>query len=126
MIILDGSALFAILLDEPEADRCVDAIENADKLLISAASFTECLIAAAGKGVSERMNALLNGLDIEIIPLTEQRARAAADGYRIWGRGFHKAALNYGDSFAYALAKEFGCPLLFVGNDFARTDIEAA
>ena len=109
MIILDGSALFAILLDEPEADRCVDAIENADKLLISAASFTECLIAAAGKGVSERMNALLNGLDIEIIPLTEQRARAAADGYRIWGRGFHKAALNYGDSFAYALAKEFGC-----------------
>ena len=126
MIVLDGSALFAVLLDEAEADRCADAIENAGRLVMSAASFTECLIVASGKGIYERMNALLEGLDLELLAVTSNRARAAAEAYRIWGKGFHKASLNFGDSFAYALAKELECPLLFVGNDFAATDITPA
>ncbi|MEP6785058.1 MAG: type II toxin-antitoxin system VapC family toxin [Sphingomonadales bacterium] len=123
MIVLDGSALFAILLGEPGAQRCEDAIEHADELLMSAASLTECLIVAAGKGVHDEMAAFLDGLHPTIVPVTVDRARAAADAYRAWGKGFHKASLNFGDSFAYALAMEHECPLLFVGDDFSRTDV---
>ena len=126
MIALDGSSLFAILLDETEAERCAAALNAADALIISAASYTECLIVAARKDIFQEMSDFLAELGPEIIPLTATRARAAADHYRIWGKGFHKASLNYGDSFAYALASEFGCPLLFIGNDFARTDVTVA
>ena len=122
MIVLDGSSLFAILLDEPEAARCGASLDAADELLISAASYAECLIVAARKGLFEEMNAFINALEPEIATLTPVRARAAVGAYRIWGKGFHKASLNFGDSFAYALAKELECPLLFVGNDFAATD----
>ncbi|HZF96553.1 MAG TPA: type II toxin-antitoxin system VapC family toxin [Allosphingosinicella sp.] len=65
-------------------------------------------------------------LDPEVVPLTEERARAAAEAYRTWGEGFHPAKLNFGDSFAYALAKEHDCPLLFIGNDFSKTDVKIA
>ena len=123
MIVLDGSALFAILLDERAARQCSDAIEQADELLISAASVTECLIVAAGKGVHDEMDGFLNALRSTIVPLTADRARTAADSYRIRGKGFHEASLSFGDCFAYTLAMEYGCPLLFVGDDFARTDV---
>ena len=123
---IDGSALFAILLGEPQSQRCRSSIEVADDLIISAASYTECLIVAAGKGVFDEMSDFLAALEPEIAPVTATRARAAAEAYRIWGKGFHKASLNLGDSFAYALAKELECPLLFVGNDFAATNITPA
>ena len=61
-----------------------------------------------------------------VVPLTEERALAAALGYVRWGKGFHPAALNFGDCFAYALAKEHDCPLLFVGDDFTKTDVKPA
>ena len=123
MIVLDGSALFAILLDEPGRQACVDAIADADDILISAGSLAELLIVAAGKNVSEKMEAFLALLEPSIVSLTADRARAAADAYCRWGKGFHPAALNFGDSFAYALAIEQDCPLLFVGEDFAKTDV---
>jgi ribonuclease VapC len=126
VIVLDGSALFAILLGEAEAAACAAVLTEADPVLLSAGSLAELLIAATGKDVLGEMQSLLDGLDPMIVPLTETRARAAAEAYRKWGKGFHPARLNLGASFAYALAKEHDCPLLFVGDDFAKTDVMAA
>lgn len=126
IVALDGSALFAILLGEPEAARCRAAMRAAETMILSAGSLTELLVVAAGKNVSDAMDAVLDLTRPEIIPLTDSRARAAAEAYRRWGKGFHPAGLNLCDSFAYALAVEHRCPLLFVGNDFARTDVVSA
>ena len=126
MIVLDGSALFAILLGEPDAESCEAAIEHAETLLLSAGSLAEILIVASGKGVLDLMRAFIDALDPTIVDLTAERARASAQADGVYGKGFHPAALNLGDSFAYALAKEHGCPLLYIGNDFARTDIISA
>lgn len=72
------------------------------------------------------MRELLTSPAIEVVEVTLERSEFAADAYSRWGKGIHPAALNYGDCFAYATAKEFGCPLLFIGNDFSQTDIEPA
>jgi ribonuclease VapC len=125
-MVVDGSALFAILLDEPKARLCEEAIEQADPLLLSAGSLTETLIAAAGKGVFEEMRSFIDALRPTIVAVTAERARAAAEAYRRWGKGFAPARLNFGDCFAYALAAEHDCPLLFVGDDFAKTDVRPA
>jgi ribonuclease VapC len=126
MMVLDGSAVFAVLLDEQEARECVAAIEGADPLLMSAGSLTEMLIVAAGKGVLPQTRNFVSALKPTVVPVTEQRALDAAEAFVRWGRGFHKARLNFGDCFAYALAKELACPLLYVGNDFAHTDVISA
>ncbi len=126
MIVVDTSALMAIALDEPDAAACMDTIENSDPLLISAATLTEILIVAARRGAVDAAEALFDAFDFTIVPVDEARARTAADAYRRWGKGFHPASLGYGDSFPYALAKEHDCPLLFIGSDFARTDVKSA
>lgn len=126
MIVLDGSALFAILLDEEQGRACEEAIESAERLLLSAGSLTELLVVATGKGVLDYMRDFLDALGPEVVTLTSDRARAAGLAYQRWGKGFHKAGLNLGDCFAYALAKEHDCPLLFVGQDFALTDLKPA
>lgn len=126
MIVLDGSALFAILLGEDAGPSCRAAIEAERELLMSAGSLAEILIVAAGKDVWDTMSAFVKALQPTVVPLTPERARAAAEAYRRWGKGFHKAHLNMGDSFAYALASEYSCPLLFVGDDFAKTDVVPA
>lgn len=94
--------------------------------MLSAGSLTELLIVAACKDVLDDMRGFLVALGPNIVDVTAERARAAADAYRRWGKGFHPARLNFGDSFAYALAKENDCPLLFVGEDFAKTDAAPA
>lgn len=126
MIVLDASALMAIIQGEPEASACREAIEAHDDLLISAATLTETLIAAAARQLHSEMNLLVSNLALTILPLTEARAHDAVRAYMSWGKGFHAAKLNFGDCFAYALAREQDCPLLFVGEDFAGTDIEPA
>lgn len=126
MIALDGSALLAILLDEDDADRCIDALSGEENLIISAASVAEALIVAEAKGVLMPLREMLAGLAPDVIDLTAERARTAAVAYERWGKGYHRAKLNVMDVFAYALAKEFDCPLLFVGNDFSQTDIRPA
>lgn len=126
MIVLDGSALFAVLLGEQQGSACRDMMEREDDLLLSAGSLAELLIVAAGKNVLDVMEPFLAELQPTIVPLTEPRARAAAAAYRQWGKGFHPAGLNIGDSFAYALATENDCPLLYVGDDFRKTDIVSA
>lgn len=126
MIVLDASALMSILQGEPEATACREAIGAHPELLIAAPNFSETLIVAAGRRLHGEMGRLLDDLSPSIMPLTEDRAYAAVRAYMSWGNGFHPAKLNFGDCFAYALAKEHDCPLLFVGDDFALTDVKPA
>lgn len=126
MIVVDTSALMAILLDEPEAAACISAIEAEADIAISAGTLAEALIVAGGRDLGAAMEALVDRLDVEIVPLGRPSARRVAAAYQLWGRGRHRARLNFGDCFAYALAHERACPLLFVGLDFAQTDIAPA
>lgn len=126
MIVVDTSALLAIVLNEPEAEAIMAALEVEDRLLISAGTIAEALIVGGRRGVGEEVAELIDGLGLEVVGVTSASARRISEAYRIWGKGVHPAALNFGDCFAYELAKEHACPLLYVADDFARTDIEAA
>lgn len=126
MIAVDTSALMAIVLNEPEADACAAALEAEGRLLISAGTVAEALIVAARRNLREEMERLLEGLGFEVVSITPASAKRIAHAYENWGKGLHPAALNFGDCFAYEVAKENGCPLLYVGEDFSRTDISAA
>src|SRR5579872_1521564 len=129
-MIIDTSAIVAILRGEPEALACSRAIASASKRRISAANFIEAAIVIDGSRdaiASRRFDELVREAQLIIEPVTETQARVAREAYRDFGRGSgHPAKLNFGDCFAYALAKERGEPLLFIGNDFARTDITVA
>jgi len=126
MIVVDTSALMAIALGEPGGDACSLALEQEQSCLISAVTLAEVLIVAERRGVEADIVALVDGLGLEVVPVTAASGRAAAAAYRRYGKGLHPAGLNFGDCFAYALAREQGCPLLFVGEDFARTDVGRA
>lgn len=125
-MVVDSSAVIAIVVGEAMAPDCADALAADDRLMMSTVTITEILIVASKKGKLDSAERLLAGLDLNLFPVTEARARAAGEVYRQWGKGFHKAKLNFGDSFVYALAKELDCPLLFVGRDFSQTDVEPA
>jgi ribonuclease VapC len=126
-VIVDTSALIAILRDEPEAPVFAEAIAAAAACRMSAASFLEAAaVIDAGRDpvASRRFDELLAAAQIMIEPVSEMQARIAREAYRDFGKGSgHPAQLNFGDCFAYALAKETGEPLLFKGDDFHRTDI---
>jgi len=126
MIAVDTSALMAIILDEPPADACIAALEAADEILISAGTVAESLIVAARRGVGDEMKSLVNNLGLNVIPLTQASAERIAQVYSRWGRGLHPSGLNLGDCFAYDVAREHGCALLYVGDNFAKTDIGKA
>jgi ribonuclease VapC len=126
VIAVDTSALIAIVLREPQAAACQAALEVESGLLISAATLAEVLIVAGRRNIAEEMRRLIEAFSFEIVPVSESVARRAADVHRRCGRGSHPARLNFGDCFAYDLAKEHDCLLLFVGDDFARTDATAA
>ena len=125
MIVVDTSALMAVLLDEPHAAACMAALESADGPLLSAGTMAEALIVAAQRNIGAEMARLIHGLGIEVVAVTSASARRIALAYEAWGKGRHGAALNFGDCFAYDLAKTNGCPLLFVGRDFSQTDIDS-
>ncbi|MES2722713.1 MAG: type II toxin-antitoxin system VapC family toxin [Pseudomonadota bacterium] len=126
MIVVDTSALLAIVLDEPASESCIAVLEAETEVLISAATLAEALIVAARCGVASELDQLVVGLAFTVVPLTESAARLVSEAYAQWGKGLHPAGLNYGDCFAYVLAKENNCALLFVGDDFPRTDVKAA
>lgn len=126
MIAIDTSALMAIVLGEPLADACAAAAEEADHLVISASTLAEALIVAGQRGVLARMERLVDDLDLEVLTVNVQAARRVAEAYRRWGKGVHPAGLNLGDCFAYEAAARQGCPLLFIGGDFAKTDLTQA
>ena len=123
MIAVDTSALMAIALDEPSAEACEAALASENDIIISAGTLAEVLIVSARRRVGVKMKDVLDRFDLDIVPVTAAVARRVGDAYEQWGRGMHPAALNFGDCFAYALAKDRACPLLYVGDDFAKTDV---
>ena len=126
MIAVDTSALMAVVLGERAADACIAALEGEDDILISAGTVAEALIVAARRNVGAEMAGLIDGLGFTVVAVTPAAARRIAQAYGQWGKGASPAALNFGDCFAYEVAKEHACRLLYVGNDFAKTDIERA
>ena len=126
-MIIDTSAIIAILRDEPEAQFCAMAIESAAQRRISAANFLEAAVVIDGSRdpvASRRVDELVREAQLIVEPVTEAQARIARDAYRDFGKGSgHPAQLNFGDCFAYALTKTTGEPLLFKGDDFTHTDI---
>ena len=126
-MIVDTSALIAILRDEADAKAFALAIADADRRRLSAANYLETAIVIDGSRspiASRRLDDLLREAEIVIEPVTEEQAKVAREAYRDFGRGSgHPAGLNFGDCFAYALAKTFREPLLFKGHDFVHTGI---
>lgn len=125
MIVIDTSAIMAIALGEPTAEACSKAIRDADRFLMSAITKIELMIVATRRNRLDDVEIALQTINLEIVPVTEATILKVTDAYDRWGKGLHPAALNICDCFAYALAVEQGCPLLFVGDDFAKTDVAA-
>jgi ribonuclease VapC len=126
MIAVDTSALMAIALGDTQTDVCIKILETETEVVISAGTVAEALIVADRRNVSEEMARMVNGLGFEILSVTPASARRIALAYARWGRGAHPASLNFGDCFSYEVAKEHSCPLLYVGDDFSKTDLESA
>ena len=127
-MVVDTSALIAILLLEPEAERFTRTIADAQPRLISAANLFEAAIVIEGRLGPEAggdLDDFVADVGLEVEPVTLEQVRVARHAYRTYGRGHHSAGLNFGDCFAYALAKTVGVPLLFKGSDFALTDIRS-
>lgn len=127
-MVIDTSAVMAILLQEPVADRLVSAMEADRTRLISAASVIESslvLLGRYGEAGESLLDRLLRGIGAEIVPVGEEQVVLARDAALRFGRGRHPAGLNFGDCFSYALSVTRGEPLLFVGDDFSKTDVEA-
>jgi ribonuclease VapC len=129
-LIVETSAIVAILRGESDADRYVDALARATEVLISAGTYLEAAIVVDANGdpvLSNRLDELLSIARVKIEPVTQVHAEIARRAYRDFGKGSgHPAALNFGDCFAYALARATGQPLLFKGDDFGHTGIESA
>jgi len=123
VIAIHTSALMAIVLDEAEADRCSEVLVREPKVLISAGTLVEALVVAQRRRVTNDLTTLIENLDMTEEPVSEAVAHRVAEAYGLWGKGFHPAGLNWGDCFAYVTAKDCGRRLLFVGDDFARTDL---
>jgi ribonuclease VapC len=128
-MVIDTSAVLAILLDERDASLYAEAIEKADSCHMSAANYLEAALIVDTRGdpvASREFDLFFRRADLLIEPVTFEHAKTARQAYRDFGKGRHPAGLNFGDCLAYALAKSLDEPLLFKGSDFSRTDIEAA
>ena len=128
-MIVDTSALLAVVLGEPDAEGFLSRMVRAESLAVSAASLAEALIvveAKQGREAASDLSALLAELEAEVVGLDEAQAEVAASAWRRFGKGRHPAALNFGDVFSYSLATVRGEPLLFKGRDFAATDVSQA
>ena len=128
-MILDSSAVIAVLRDEPEARDFVTAMKAARARKISAVSYVEsAIVIDSGRSpiASRRFDEFFRTTKVSIEGVTPRQAEIARDAYRDFGKGRHKAGLNFGDCFAYALAKDLDEPLLFKGSDFSETDVSIA
>lgn len=129
MLVIDSSAIVAIIRDEPDARALFELIESSSLSLMSAGNLQETLIvleAAEVKDAQARVQRIIHACGIQIISVDAELARLAADAFRDYGKGRHPARLNFGDCFAYALAKARNAPLLFKGDNFSKTDIRDA
>lgn len=128
-MVTDTSALLAIFLAEPERKRFLDLITLADPRLISAANVLETgivLEARRGEAAGREFDLFLQQAAFEIVPADSEQMEIARVAWRKYGKGHHRASLNFGDCFAYALAKVSAEPLLFKGDDFSHTDLVSA
>jgi ribonuclease VapC len=126
-VVIDTSAIIAMLVGEPSADRLVAAVEGDHTRLVSAATVVEAslvLLGRYGEAAEPQLDRLLRGIGAEVVPVGEEQVVIARDAALKFGRGRHAAALNFGDCFSYALSVARGEPLLFVGEDFKQTDVE--
>lgn len=128
-MIVDASAIVAIALDEEPASRLIEALISARRPAVSAATLFEAMIVIDARGpiASRRLDVLLADVDLEVVPFTTDHTALARQAYRDFGRGSgHPARLNFGDCLTYALAAARGEALLYVGDDFAHTDLRSA
>lgn len=128
-MIIDSSALVAIITNDPEAESMTRSISRAGTRLVSAGNLLEAGVvieAKLGDSGGRDLDLYLHTLGVEVIAFTPRQASIARKAYRRFGKGRHPAGLNFGDCIAYALAGDTGEPLLFKGGDFLRTDIVAA
>lgn len=126
-MVIDTSALLAVLLQQPDAPRVAQAIEAGSLRLLSAANLLEASIvieSRKGEAGGRELDLLMYRSGIEVVAVDQDQAETARVAWRRFGKGRHPAALNYGDCFAYALARTRCLPLLFRGNDFSQTDID--
>lgn len=126
-MVLDTSALLAILLDEPERRAFIEAIERDPTRLMSVASFVECSLVLEtrfGPEGTRDLDLFIARAQVTLAPVDVDQAYVARQAYRRFGKGRHAAALNFGDCFAYALSRTLAEPLLFKGGDFALTDVD--
>ena len=127
-MVIDTSALVAILQDEPERRTFNEAIEAAESRSISTVSFVEASIiieSRHGPDGTRALDLFISKSEISLVPVDSDQAHLARSAFRQYGKGRHPAGLNFGDCFSYALAKAFDEPLLFKGDDFTQTDIVA-
>ena len=126
-MVIDTSALLAVLLHETDAEQIAEAIEAASPRLLSAANLLEASIiieSRKGEAGGRELDLLVYRGGIEVVAVDQDQAETARAAWRCFGKGRHPAALNYGDCFAYALAKSRRLPLLFRGDDFSQTDVD--
>ena len=126
MIAVDTSALIAIVIGEAQAQNCANCLASETDFVISAATLAETLVVSGRRNKSEQIRNIVEEFQFNVILVTAEVASRVAEIHGRWGRGRHEASLNFGDCFAYDAAKSNGCPLLFVGNDFTKTDIASA
>lgn len=127
-MIVDSSALLCVVNNEPESEEVLAALLSAQSLAISAATWVEVFTVADRRepALAARLESLLDHLGIRVEPVTIEQAALARRASRDYGRGRHRAGLNFGDCFAYALARTTDDALLYIGDDFTQTDVRAA
>ena len=126
MIVVDTSAIMCIALGEPDAVKVKAAMTAASHRLMSAGTLAELQVVNAGRRTLADLHSRLQTIDVTIVPVDAAQADLIGHIYAQYGKGLHRASLNFGDCFAYALAKSRDLPLLYVGQDFALTDIRSA
>ena len=127
-MVIDGSAIIAVLLNEANAAQIAEAIDSGSQRLLSAASLLEASIvieSRKGEAAGRELDLLIYRAAIEVVAVDQDQVEIARIAWRRYGKGRHPAGLNYGDCFSYALARSRELPLLFQGEDFSRTDIDA-
>jgi ribonuclease VapC len=123
MIVVDTSVIFAILQSEPEAYEFTQLLKDQEFVYAPSSVLVESSILATNRALTKDLKTFIQFLDPEIVPLDEKLAYLAADAHRLYGKGRHKAGLNFGDCIVYATAKYLRVPLLYKGNDFRYTDL---
>jgi ribonuclease VapC len=125
VIVVDTSALLAIIIGEPEREICLTALGSDGDRYISAGTLVEAFVSCERKGLIG-IEDLVEALELKVHAVDADASWLALEAYRRWGKGRHPARLNFGDCFSYVAARQLDCPLLFVGNDFSQTDIRGA